>query len=152
MVIGGLIYEEIGKTVEKVPGLSAIPFIGELLFTRMNAARCRKEILIIVRPFVMLAPGEAQLVTKNYLERMSQHPAARDDLPSLGVNAPDELAKPKVIDPNDPWFVRLYDKIRGWQVDDTSSFDIRKQFNRNDRRKYHQEALKEIERIQNNEK
>lgn len=151
MVIGGLIYEEVGKTTEKVPGLSAIPLIGDWLFTRMQANRTRKEILIIVRPFVMLAPGEAQLVTKNYLERMSQHPAAREDLPSLGVNTPDELAKPKIIDANDPWFVKLYDKIRGWHVDDESSFNVKGELDRQDRRENHQEALKEIERIQNNE-
>lgn len=152
MVIGGLIYEEVGKSAEKVPGLGDIPYIGDLLFTRMQANRQRKEILIIVRPFVMLAPGEAQVVTKSYLERMSQHPAAREDMPSLGVNTPDELAKPKIVNPNDPWFVRLFDQIRGWQVDDTSAFDLQEQFNRNDRRKNHQEALKEIERIQKNEK
>lgn len=152
MVIGGLIYEEVGKTSEKIPGLSAIPLIGELLFSRMKADRTRKEIIIIVRPFVMLAPGESQIVSKSYLDRMSQHPAAREDLPSLGVNTPEELAKPKIVNPYDPWFVKLYEQIRGWRVDDTSDFDIKEQFNRKDRRKNHQEALKEIERIQKNEK
>ncbi len=152
IVIGGLIHEEVSKKAEKIPGLCEIPIIGELLFPRMEATRERRETLIIVRPFVMLAPGETQMVTQRYLNRMSQHPSARDDLPSLGVNSPNELAKPKVINPNDPWFVKMYDSIRSWQVDDTSSFDVHSQFNRGLRRKNHREALEEIERIQNENK
>ncbi len=152
MVIGGLIYEEVGKTTEKTPYLSEIPIIGDLAFTRLDATRTRKELLIIIRPFVMQAPGECQLISKSYLDRMSQHPAARDDLPSLGVNSPSELAKPKVVNPNDPWLIRMFNKIQGWQVDDTDSFDVHRQFKLKKRRENHREALKEIERLTNDEK
>lgn len=147
MVIGGLVYEEVSKETEKTPGLSEIPIIGELLFTRMQSVRQRKELLIIIRPFVMLAPGESQLLSKSYLERISQHPAARDDLPSLGVNTPNELAKPKIVNPNDPWLVRMLHKVRGWSIDDKERFAVQENLNREDRRKNHQAAIHEIENI-----
>ena len=152
MVIGGLINEEIGVQKQRIPGLSDIPLIGELLFTRMASNRERRETLIIIRPFVMLAPGENQLVSKTYLKRMSQHPAARDDLPSLGVNTPSELAKPKVVNPNDPFLIKMFNKIEGWSVDSNEDFNVKEKFYRKDRRENHVKALKEIERINKNEK
>lgn len=151
MVVGGLIHEEIGKKSEKTPFFSEIPVIGELAFTRMEATRVRKEILIIIRPFVMLAPGESQLISKSYLERMSQHPAARDDLPSLGVNSPDDLAKPVIVNPNDPWLIRMFDKIQRWGVDDSGSFDIYEQTMREQRRKNHREAVSEMNELMKKE-
>lgn len=152
MVISGLVYEEITKDTEKTPFLSALPIIGELAFTRLEATRTRNELIIIIRPFVIQAPGESQLVSQSYLKRMSQHPAARDDLPSLGVNTPNELAKPKVVDPNAPWLVKMFDKLQGWGVDDTTSFDVYRQFRLRDRQEQHQKALKEIERLMKSEK
>ncbi len=151
MVVGGLIHEEVGKKAEKTPFFSAIPVVGDLAFTRMEATRTRKEILIIIRPFVMLAPGEGQMISRSYLERISQHPAAREDLPGLGVNAPEDLAKPKVVNPNDPWLVRMFGKVEGWGVDDETGFDVYEQFRREDRRKNQQDALREIEKLQNSE-
>ncbi|HBJ95391.1 MAG TPA: hypothetical protein DDZ11_02645, partial [Lentisphaeria bacterium] len=58
MVIGGLIQESVSRVSEKTPLLSEIPVLGDLFFTRMQAMRARRETLIIIRPFVMLAPGE----------------------------------------------------------------------------------------------
>lgn len=147
IVIGGLIEEAVEKTTEKTPFLSEIPILGELAFTRLEAERVRKEILVIVRPFVMLAPGEAQAVSREYLERMSQHPAARDDLPALGVNTPNELAKPRVVDPNDPWLLRMWDQLNVWGVDDTKQFELYPEIHRRDRRENHRKAIDEINTI-----
>jgi general secretion pathway protein D len=147
MAIGGLIYEEVGKKKERVPVLSDIPLLGDFLFSRAESSRERREVLIIVRPFVMLAPGEAQAVSHDYLEKISQHPVARDDMPNLGVNSPDELAKPDTIQPGDPWLVRMFKKLRGWSVDDSSDFDPDQAMNREVRRKNYKDALNEIERI-----
>ena len=148
MVIGGLIQESVSRVSEKTPLLSEIPVLGDLFFTRMQAMRARRETLIIIRPFVMLAPGESFGVSKDYLERLSQHPSAREDLPGLGVNIPNELAKPKVINPADPWLLRMFEKLRGWDVDDKFPFDVSKQRFREERRENYRGALKEIERIQ----
>ena len=149
MVIGGLVEEGIEKTTEKVPWLGDIPVIGELVFTRLNADRVRREVLIIIRPFVMLAPGEGQAVSQDYLKRISQHPAAREDLPSLGVNAPRELAKPQSVNPNDPWLVRMMDQLGTGGVDTTSQFDVYQKMARDERRENHRKALREIEALAN---
>ncbi len=152
LVIGGIVNESVSKTTEKIPGFSQIPYIGELLFTRMKAERVRKEFIIVIRPFVMLAPGESHQVSLDYLQRVSQHPSAREDLPSLGVNAPEELAKPKLVNPNDPWLDRMLDKINGWSVDDTTPFDVHEQINREKRRENHREALKELDKLTEDKK
>jgi len=151
MAIGGLIYEKSGKKKERVPGLSDIPVLGDFLFSRVEETRERREVLIIVRPFVMLAPGEAQTISHDYLDKISQHPVARDDMPSLGVNTPDELAKPSTVHPGDPWIVRMFQKLRGWSVDDSSEFDMDQTMNREARRKKYKAALDEIERMSDHE-
>ncbi len=147
MVIGGLIEESVEKNLEKFPWLGDIPVIGELVFSRLNAERVRKEILIIIRPFVMLAPGETQTVSQEYLERMSQHPSAREDIPSLGVNAPDELAKPRVVNPNDPRLIRMWDSMNKWNVDDSQDFDVHKEIQYQTRRDNYSQALDEIKKL-----
>lgn len=147
LVIGGIVSESVSKTTEKIPGFSEIPYLGELLFSRMNAQRVRDEFIIVIRPFVMLAPGESHQVSLNYLERISQHPSASEDLPSLGVNAPEELAKPRLVNPNDPWIERMFERMNRWSVDDTSPFDVHEQFNRVKRRENHRDALKAIDQI-----
>lgn len=151
MAIGGLIYEKAGKKKERVPGLSDIPVLGDFLFSRVEETRERREVLIIVRPFVMLAPGEAQTISHDYLDKISQHPVARDDMPSLGVNTPDELAKPSTVHPGDPWIVRMFQKLRGWSVDDSSEFDLDRTMDREARRKKYKAALDEIERMSDHE-
>lgn len=85
------------------------------------------------------------------LDKISQHPVARDDMPSLGVNTPDELAKPSTVHPGDPWIVRMFQKLRGWSVDDSSEFDLDQTMNREARQKKYKAALDEIERMSDHE-
>lgn len=124
VVIGGLITEGVEKYLEKVPWISEIPYLGELLFSRMKESRTRNEILVIIRPFVLLAPGESDAVSRSFMQRISQHPSAIGDIPSLSVNYPEEVAKPRSVNPTDPWVIRAYDNIRTWSVDDQTGPDI----------------------------
>lgn len=124
VVIGGLITEGVTKYAERVPWFSEIPYFGELLFSRMKEGRTRNEILVIIRPFVLLAPGEADSVSRDFIKRISQHPSAKGDIPSLGVNYPKDIAKPRNINPNDPWLLRTWDTVRDWSVDDITPPDI----------------------------
>lgn len=120
IVIGGLIRESVDKKEEKIPFFGDIPYIGEALFSRVNSGRKRSELLVIIRPFVLLVPGEADKASRSFFERMSQHPSAIGDIPSLGVNYPEEIAKPHHVNPDDPWVIRAYDQMRNWSVDDAA--------------------------------
>jgi general secretion pathway protein D len=88
--IGGLIRETTGKREVSVPGLKDVPLIGPLFKTRLEN-RERRELLILIRPFVLLAPGESESVTDDLLQRLSKHPSARDDIPSLRIGQDDAI-------------------------------------------------------------
>jgi general secretion pathway protein D len=117
IVIGGLIEERAEKEEDKTPWLSEIPVLGDLLFTRMKEVRKRQEILVVIRPYVLLAPGEAESVSRDFMQRISQHPSARGDIPALGVNFREDVAKPGYINPNDPWYKRLLQRLEVWSID-----------------------------------
>ncbi|QSH41216.1 hypothetical protein P0136_09195 [Lentisphaerota bacterium ZTH] len=152
VVIGGLIEEGVTKQTEKIPFLCEIPVLGELLFTRLEEVRQRSEIIILIRPFVLLAPGEGNEVSKNYLKRMSQHPSARWDIPSLGVAYKKDIGKPHHINPNDPWLLRMYDRIRNWSVDDITSPEVEDAACKYHQDKNRENAVEEVKAIQNREK
>jgi general secretion pathway protein D len=84
--IGGLVRESIEDRRVGIPLLMDIPFLGAVFRTTIKA-RERHELLVLVRPFILLAPGEADEVSRDFLERISLHPSAADDLPALGVGA-----------------------------------------------------------------
>ena len=90
IAIGGLISESSEKRVVGTPGLHRIPMVGEL-FKRTSKYQERHEMLILIRPYVLLAPGEGEAESLDLMERLSRHPSARPEFPSLGVGAPEEM-------------------------------------------------------------
>jgi type II secretory pathway component GspD/PulD (secretin) len=89
--IGGLVRERVSDRRIGIPFLMDMPFLGAAFRTTIKA-RERHELLFLVRPFILLAPGEAEKVSQDFLERISLHPSTADDLPSLGVGA-DEFSR-----------------------------------------------------------
>lgn len=84
IAIGGLIRESSDKDVTGMPGIYKVPGIGEL-FKRTIKQQVRTELIILIRPYVLLAPGEGENASMNMLKRTSIHPSANVDTPSLGV-------------------------------------------------------------------
>lgn len=82
--VGGLIREQTEKTESGLPGLMHIPYVGEL-FKSTRDARSRSELLVLLRPFILRGPGDAEPVARDLMRRLSRHPSARDDIPSMGV-------------------------------------------------------------------
>ncbi|MDR2756994.1 MAG: hypothetical protein LBC20_14955, partial [Planctomycetaceae bacterium] len=80
--IGGLIREEVKHRDIGVPGLMKIPYLG-MAFKTTFKNRERHELLILVRPFVLLAPGEGGQTTQCFLQRLSEHPSAHGIIPPL---------------------------------------------------------------------
>jgi general secretion pathway protein D len=85
LAIGGLISEETGETVKGIPGLMHIPLLGNL-FKHKTATRKRNELIVLIRPIVLLAPGEEDTATRGLMRRLSRHPAASGgDVSELGA-------------------------------------------------------------------
>ena len=117
LVIGGLIEETATKQTQKLPWLGSIPVFGELLFARNEEKRVRNEILVIIRPFVILAPGEGKQISRTFMKKISMHPSARGDIPSLGLMSKKDIAKASRINPNDPWYKRVLQYLNIWEID-----------------------------------
>ncbi|MFT4581331.1 MAG: MSHA biogenesis protein MshL [Gammaproteobacteria bacterium] len=56
-VLGGLMQDDIKNANRSVPGLSKIPFFGDLLFTTEETSSQKTELLIFLRPVVVEEPN-----------------------------------------------------------------------------------------------
>ncbi|MDR1924957.1 MAG: hypothetical protein LBQ66_11350 [Planctomycetaceae bacterium] len=82
--IGGLIRESVNQREVGLPGLMKLPYLGSAFKTSFKT-RERHELLVLVRPFVLLAPGEGGIKTANLLKRTSEHPSAHGNIPPLRI-------------------------------------------------------------------
>ncbi|WP_052882122.1 type II secretion system protein GspD [Kiritimatiella glycovorans] len=67
VAIGGLIRERQADRETGVPLLMNIPLLGNL-FKRTVKSDERSELLVLIRPYVVLAPGDAESASKQFLE------------------------------------------------------------------------------------
>ena len=82
--IGGLIRENLEYRDVGIPGLMDVPMVGSVFKTTFKD-RQRSELLVLIRPFVLLAPGESECVSQNMLQRLSEHPSAVGDIPAMRI-------------------------------------------------------------------
>ncbi len=72
IVIGGLIREREEEKASRVPVVSRIPVIGRL-FRSEGLVSTHSELLILIRPSVIIAPGEGGAVSDEMLQDVSRH-------------------------------------------------------------------------------
>ncbi|MDR1485234.1 MAG: hypothetical protein LBT09_10480 [Planctomycetaceae bacterium] len=82
--IGGLIRESVNQREVGLPVIMKVPYIGSIFKTSFKT-RERHELLVLVRPFVLLAPGEGGVKTNRMLKRLSEHPSAHGNIPPLRI-------------------------------------------------------------------
>lgn len=82
VVFGGLIEDASADRQSQVPILGDIPLLG-LLFQRNEDQEQRREIVIVVRPWVMSTPAEAESVSARLLDSLDVDRRALD-VPGLG--------------------------------------------------------------------
>ena len=71
IIIGGLIREDIKRSLTGVPFLSKIPLLGYLFGSR-EEDNSRQEILILLTPHVIKSQSDARDVTSDYLGRFTE--------------------------------------------------------------------------------
>ena len=69
IVIGGLIREKHDKTMEGIPYLSKIPYLG-MLFSYNKETMEKVELMFMITPHVVKTFEEAELVTREFKERV----------------------------------------------------------------------------------
>jgi len=86
VLAGGLIKETEEEIYTKTPVLGSIPLIG-WLFRGTEKVKKRTELIVLIKPHVILTPVEGGKVSSELLKALSAHPAA-DGRDSLGVHKP----------------------------------------------------------------
>jgi general secretion pathway protein D len=82
--IGGLISEQVRHKDSGVPGLMNIPYIGNA-FKTTSDTKSRSELLVLIRPYILLAPDETECSTQQFMKRLSEHPSATYNTPPLRI-------------------------------------------------------------------
>jgi general secretion pathway protein D len=90
--VGGLVKEVESEQVSRVPVLGRIPLLG-WFFRSTEKIKQRTELVVLIRPHVILTPSEATPTTQSLLDRLSAHPA-RDGRPSLTPPPPTGAPSP----------------------------------------------------------
>lgn len=94
IAVGGLIEEGVADSRQEVPVLGRIPYAG-IFFRRQNTTRTRRELVLLIRPFVLTTPSESRAASKSLLDLLSIHPNAPcDPTGAMGTFMPFEVARP----------------------------------------------------------
>jgi general secretion pathway protein D len=71
VAIGGLIGSSTSNNVQKVPFLGDIPILGQL-FQRKDNSTTKSELILLITPHIITAPSEAEDVTRDAVEIISE--------------------------------------------------------------------------------
>lgn len=103
LVLGGLTSQEVGESVQGVPGLSRIPLLGNLFKTR-KTTRSKRTLMVFLRPYILRdEAAEAALTNEKYNFLRDEQLKMRErydgkirggDLPAVPANSNDLFARP----------------------------------------------------------
>ncbi len=88
VMAGGLVKETEGETYWRTPVLGSIPLLG-WLFRGTDKVKQRTELIVLIKPHVILTPMEGGKISAKLMKALSAHPAA-DGRDSMGVHKPDK--------------------------------------------------------------
>ncbi len=88
LALGGLVSTIDSETTARVPYLADIPWIGPLLFERKNREKAVEELIVLVRPHVILTPGDARRVSHGFYESIDADPLLKGIAGGLTGEAP----------------------------------------------------------------
>jgi len=77
IAVGGLIEDKAADIESKVPVLGDIPGLG-FFFRETSKVRKRTELVVIIRPYITTTPTETARFSREFIERNSLHPNAKD--------------------------------------------------------------------------
>jgi len=92
VALGGLIEEEVSDVREQVPGIGKLPVLG-FFFRRQETGRLRRELIVMVRPYIFNTPSESAALSEDLLQTLSVHPSALTGAATLNTFSPDEVVR-----------------------------------------------------------
>lgn len=97
VALGGLIEEEVSDEREQVPGIGKLPVLG-FFFRRQETGRLRRELIVMVRPYIFNTPSESAALSDDLLQQLSVHPSALSGEPGLNTFSPEEVVRTDLDD------------------------------------------------------
>ena len=88
LVLGGLIQDDLQESVERVPGLSRIPLLGEL-FTYRSSSQVKRNLMVFIRPQILHDEGLVNDLTATKYSYIRDQQLRMQDQPGLQL-VPDE--------------------------------------------------------------
>ena len=92
VMAGGLVKETDAETYWRTPVLGSMPLLG-WLFRGTEKAKRRTELIVLIKPHVILTPIEGGKISAELMQALSAHPAA-DGRDTMGVHNPDKPHDP----------------------------------------------------------
>jgi len=92
VILGGLIEDEVSDSRKQVPGLGKLPVLG-FFFRRQETGRMRRELVVMIRPYVFNTPAESAAVSDDLLQQLSVHPNASNHMPTMNTFSPSEAVQ-----------------------------------------------------------
>lgn len=94
IAVGGLIEEGISDSRQQIPVLGRLPYVG-FFFRSQETIRFRRELVILIRPYVLSTPQEGSPVSRHVAETLSYNPQIQaGQLDNLGSFTPAEVLRP----------------------------------------------------------
>ena len=84
IMAGGLVKETEGETYWRTPFLGSLPLVG-WLFRGTEKVKERTELIVLIKPHVILTPLEGGKISEDVMKALSAHPAA-DGRDSMGIH------------------------------------------------------------------
>ncbi len=97
VALGGLIEEEVRDQREQIPTIGKLPVLG-FFFRRQATGRFRRELVVMVRPYIFNTPTESAALSEELLQHLSVHPTALTGEPTLNTFSPDEVVRTDLDD------------------------------------------------------
>ena len=91
VVVGGLVEEQETEDRSGVPWLGRLPVLGAA-FRRESRSRGRSELVVIVRPFIVSTPAEAEAISARLAKEVSLEPRAWGERAGSGYTTNDVVA------------------------------------------------------------
>ncbi len=92
VALGGLIEDEVSDSRDQVPIVGKIPLLG-ILFRRQATGRMRRELVVMIRPYIFNTPSESASLSDELLQALSVHPNAFNGQATMNTFSPDEVVQ-----------------------------------------------------------
>ena len=92
VALGGLIEDEVSDDRAQVPGIGKLPVLG-FLFRRQATGRERRELVVMIRPYVFNTPSESAALSQELLQQLSVHPQILQGEGAVNTFRADEVVR-----------------------------------------------------------